>query len=86
MTTARLAPASSRDIGWLANVLRVTVAFFTKRRVGRVTTPSTIKSHHPFILGGDSAMEQAFYWSTTLPNSLKNLVSLRAATLIGCPF
>ncbi|MSQ85078.1 MAG: hypothetical protein EXR77_19755 [Myxococcales bacterium] len=67
-------------------MLRLSVAFFTKRRVGRVTTPGTIKSDHPFILGGDSAMEQAFYWSKTLPKSLKNLVSLRAATLIGCPF
>lgn len=43
-------------------------------------------SHHPFVLGGYSGMEQGLAWAQRLPKDLKSLINLRAASLIGCPF
>lgn len=86
MTPTRIAPATAADIGIFANLLRVVVGFFTKLRVGRVTTPIAVMSHHPFVLGGYAAMEQNLTWAQRVPRELKSYLNLRAASLIGCPF
>jgi alkylhydroperoxidase family enzyme len=51
-----------------------------------VVTPVTVTAHHPQILWGYGQMEQSLLSSHRLDTGLKDLASLRVATLIGCPF
>jgi hypothetical protein len=58
----------------------------TRRKLGRVVTPVRVVAHHPQILWGYGQMEQSLLSSHRVQEALKNLVTLRVATLIGCPF
>jgi hypothetical protein len=58
----------------------------TKRKLGRVVMPVQVTSHHPQILWGYGQMEQSLLSSRRVDTALKDLASLRVATLVGCPF
>lgn len=58
----------------------------TKRRLGRVIMPIRIQAHHPRLLRGYAHMELAQQAARSLPASLKALVDVYVARLIGCPF
>jgi hypothetical protein len=58
----------------------------TKRKLGRVVMPVQVTAHHPQILWGYGQMEQSLLFSHKVEETLKELASLRVATLIGCPF
>ena len=60
--------------------------FMTKRRLGRVIMPIRIKAHHPRLLRGYAHMEMAQQAARGVPLSLKALVDVYVARLIGCPF
>jgi hypothetical protein len=45
-----------------------------------------IIAHHPRILWGYGQMEQSLMGSHRVDAALKELATLRTATLIGCPF
>lgn len=57
-----------------------------KRRLGRVIAPIRIKAHHPRLLRGYAHMELAQAAARSVPHSLKALVDVYVARLIGCPF
>jgi len=62
------------------------VYFMTRRRLGRVIEPIQIKAHHPRLLRAYVHMELGQQAADTLPGSLKALIDVRVAMLIGCPF
>ena len=70
-------------MGW---VLRI-VYFVTRRKVGKVVMPVQVTAHHPrLLLMGYGPMEQAIQSSHLVEDTLKELCSVRVATLVGCPF
>jgi hypothetical protein len=52
----------------------------------RLVEPVTITAHHPRLFRAVAQMEMGQEAATTVPAGLKNLGSVMAATLIGCPF
>jgi alkylhydroperoxidase family enzyme len=57
-----------------------------KRRFGKVLTPYTVWAYRPATTLTLSVFMQTADASKVVEPSLKSLVSLRAAQLIGCPF
>jgi len=62
------------------------VFFMSKRRLGRVITPLRVTAHHPRLLRGYAHMELAQQAARSAPASLKALVDVHVARMIGCPF
>jgi hypothetical protein len=63
-----------------------TVYSLTRRKLGRVVMPVQVTAHHAPILWRYGQMEQSMSASKLVDEKLKGLVTLRVATLIGCPF
>jgi len=83
---ARISGADpSRQRLWSGLFTRIVYAL-TRRKVGRVVMPVQVTAHHPLILWGYGQMEQSLLSSRHMPAALKDLASLRVATLVGCPF
>ena len=61
---------------------------FAKERAvhGEVLNPSKVMAHCPPILRAAKQMSASIAESGTLPKGLVALVSLRVATINGCPF
>ena len=57
-----------------------------RERFGELFNPTKVMAHCPPILQAAKAMGAAIAKSGQLPASLIALVSLRAATINGCPF
>lgn len=57
-----------------------------RRRLGNIPEPLTVVAHHPTLAKGYGAYEFALEKSRRVEAKLKALASLKAATLIGCPF
>ncbi len=57
-----------------------------RKRYGKVPEPLTVIAHHPWLPRGYGAFEMALERSRLVDKRLKALVSIKAATLIGCPF
>ena len=62
------------------------VYWMTKRKIGRVVLPVKIAAHHPRVLRGMGEMEQAQAAARSVPAALKELASVKVATMVGCPF
>ena len=68
------------------------VYWFVRRNFGKVTgkdrliEPVKIAAHHPRLLRALGQMEGGLAAAHSVPAGLKLLASLKAATLIGCPF
>jgi hypothetical protein len=62
------------------------IYWMTKRHIGRVILPVKVSAHHPRILRGTGEMERAQLASHSIPETLKELASIKAAMLVGCPF
>lgn len=62
------------------------VYWMTKRKVGRVILPVKVTAHQPRLLRGMGGMEEAQAAVHSIPETLKELASIKAAMLIGCPF
>jgi hypothetical protein len=58
----------------------------TRRKVGHVVMPVQVTAHHPPILWGYGQMEQSLLSSHRVDAGIKELATLRVATLVGCPF
>jgi hypothetical protein len=83
---ARMDGAEPSQLG-LFHVLFARIVYaLTKRKLGRVVMPVRLTAHHPQILWGYGQMEQSLLSSHQLDDALKELASLRVATLVGCPF
>lgn len=62
------------------------VFWIARRQLGKVPTSLTVVAHNKQIFKGHVNMERAQLGAKHLDRNLKDLVSLRVATLIGCPF
>jgi hypothetical protein len=58
----------------------------TRRKLGRMVEPVAVGAHHPRLLVGMGAFEEALVRSHRVPSRLKALAALQAAAAIGCPF
>ena len=83
---ARIRGAEPSQQGLFGGLLTRIVYALTKRKLGRVVMPVQVTAHHPQILWGYGQMEQSLLSSRRIDTALKDLASLRVATLVGCPF
>ena len=83
---ARISGANPRQQGWLSGLFTRIVYSMTKRKLGKIVAPVQITAHHPKILWGYGQMEQSLLSSRRVDTALKDLATLRVATLVGCPF
>lgn len=83
---ARIAGAEPKDLGFISSLWVRFVYWMTKRRMKKLIEPVRIAAHHPGLLWGVGQMEQAIAGAHRVPESLKSLGEIRAATLVGCPF
>lgn len=67
---------------------RITRAVFAaaKKRVGRVPEPMRLMAHSTAVMWGNAGFELALGRARAAPARLKNLASIKAASLVGCPF
>ncbi len=79
---ARIAGVEREEAGIVARL----AYFFTKRRLGRVITPIKVHAHRPRLLRGLAAMELAQQAVSSVDHALKELVNIRVAMRVGCPF
>ncbi|HWB13570.1 MAG TPA: hypothetical protein VG826_30375 [Pirellulales bacterium] len=74
--------------GWLTRL----VYWFVRRKFlkltgeDRLVEPVKVAAHHPRLFRAIGQMEGAMAAAHSVPDELKLLASLRAATLVGCPF
>jgi hypothetical protein len=83
---ARILGAKPSRQGLFGGLLTRIVYSLIKRKLGRVVMPVQVTAHHPQLLWGYGQMEQSLLSSRRVDIGLKDLASLRVATLIGCPF
>jgi hypothetical protein len=57
-----------------------------KYQFGRVLTPYTVMAYRPRVAFASLVANVCIESSKAIPDSLKRIVCLRAAQLIGCPF
>lgn len=62
------------------------VYWMVRRRFGHVMEPLRITAHHPRLLKATGQMEMGQEAARSINFELKALVSIKVATLIGCPF
>jgi hypothetical protein len=83
---SRIPGANPSKLGFLSGLFTRLVYSLTKRKLGRVVMPVQVTAHHPTLLWGYGQMEQSLLSSHKLDEALKELATLRVATLVGCPF
>jgi hypothetical protein len=88
MTMARMKGVEPGEAGWLTRL----IYWVVRRKVGQITgherlvEPIKITAHHPRLLKALGQMEAGQAAARSVPARLKSLASIKAATLIGCPF
>jgi alkylhydroperoxidase family enzyme len=76
------------EAGWFTRL----VYWFVRRKFGKLTgqdrlvEPVKVAAHHPHLLQALGKMETALAAARSVPANLKQLASLKAASLVGCPF
>ena len=83
---SRISGAKPSEAGFFAGFFLRIVYWVTRRKVGKVVTPVQVTGRSPRLLFGMGMMEQSLAGVSRVDRALKNLVSVRAATVIGCPF
>jgi hypothetical protein len=85
---ARMDGLEPHQAGWYMRF----VYWLVRCSVGKITgssrlvEPVKVTAHHPRLLKAYGQMEMGQEAATSVPASLKVLASIKAATLIGCPF
>jgi hypothetical protein len=84
----RIAQVESKDAGWLTRILYTFVRRKMRALTGKATVPEPIQvtAHHTRLLVGLAQMEMAQAAAHSVPERLKTLASIKAATRIGCPY
>ena len=59
---------------------------YVKKQLGKVPTPLPVLARHPWIFRGAAAFDFGLQKARLVDSKLKSLASIKAATLIGCPF
>lgn len=57
-----------------------------ERVFGIVLNPTRVFAYRPPILAASKALNRSVSQDATVPESLRSLVCLRVAMLVGCPF
>jgi 4-carboxymuconolactone decarboxylase len=76
------------DAGWFTRL----VYWFVRRKFDKLTgknrliEPIKVSAHHPRLFRAVGQMESGLAAARSVPVDLKLLASLKAATLVGCPF
>jgi 4-carboxymuconolactone decarboxylase len=76
------------EAGWFTRLVYGVV----RRKIGKITgqkrliEPIKVMAHHPRLLRSFGQMEMGQESARSVPARIKSLVSIKAATLIGCPF
>ncbi len=78
----RIEPLEQNQMSWM---LRPLTSMMT-RRVGKVLTPFKAWAYRPGITIWMSMFMQSIDGSKVTPETLKRMVCLRAAQMIGCVF
>ena len=68
--------------GWFAKFM----FWVTRRKLGRLPTPSLVVGIHPGVYFGFNMMMLAQQAAGTVEPGLKGLARVQTARLIGCPF
>ncbi|HVA51558.1 MAG TPA: hypothetical protein VNH11_34775 [Pirellulales bacterium] len=85
---SRMKGIEPNEAGWLTRL----VYWFVRRKFVKLTgkdrliEPVKVSAHHSRLFRAIGQMEGGLAAARSLPAELKLLASLRAATLIGCPF
>jgi alkylhydroperoxidase family enzyme len=78
----RISGVEPRDAG-----LRVRIIYWlVKRRLKRLPKATKIRAHDPKLLELAGRMDLLTAAAKTLPAALKELVQLKVAMMVGCPF
>ena len=78
----RIAPLEKENASWLLRPLY----WAMKRQFGKVLTPYKVWAHRPGPLLGFSVCMATLEFSKVLDPTIKRLVCLRSAQIIGCVF
>jgi 4-carboxymuconolactone decarboxylase len=76
------------EAGWFTRL----IYWLVQRKVGKITgqnrvvEPVKIAAHHPRLLKALGQMEGGQEAARSVPAPLKSLASIKAATLVGCPY
>jgi 4-carboxymuconolactone decarboxylase len=85
---ARMQGVEPHEAGWFTRL----VYWVVRRKIGKLTgqnrliEPVKVTAHHPRLLKAMGQMEMGQEAARSVPDRLKSLASIKAATLIGCPF
>ena len=79
---ARIRGVQPDEANWFTKF----VYWMTKRKAGRVIVPTQVTAHHTRLLRAMGEMEMGQAAAKAVDATLKELASIKAATLIGCPF
>lgn len=60
--------------------------WMSKRKTGKVVEPLMIKAHRRLLMNADGFYELALERSNRVDLRLKKLASVKAASIVGCPF
>jgi 4-carboxymuconolactone decarboxylase len=76
------------EAGWFTRLVYWLVRRKMRKLTGqdRLIEPIKIMAHHPRLLRALGQMEMGQESAHSVPVQLKSLASIKAATLIGCPF
>jgi 4-carboxymuconolactone decarboxylase len=78
----------SHEAGWFIRLMY----WLVQRKIGQITgkkrliEPIKIAAHHPRLLKALGQMEMGQEAARSVPVALKSLASIKAATLVGCPY
>lgn len=73
---------SASEAGWITKLLYRAL----HKRLGRVSKSKTLAAHHTPTLLATTWMDAVCSLARTIPPALKELVQLKVAMLVGCPF
>jgi len=76
------------EAGWFTRLVYWLVRrkFLKLTGKDRLVEPVKVSAHHPRLFRAIGQMEGGMAAAHSVPDELKLLASLRAATLVGCPF
>ncbi len=78
----RAAGLSGAEAGWITRV----VYWAMRKRIGRVPKSKTLAAHDLSTLLASTWMDAVGASAKTIPILLKELVQLKVAVMVGCPF
>jgi hypothetical protein len=76
------------EAGWFTRLVYWFVRRTVSKKTGkdRLIEPVKVMAHHPPLLRAMGKMEGGLGAAHSVPTKLKQLASLQAAMLVGCPF